>query len=80
MLDVTGAIGVTDAGVSLLGQSSQLRIVVLTWCIQLMDAGVLPIARGCSHLELLSLHGIRGITSRCEPGKEGGWGGQGCQN
>ena len=64
VLDVTGAIAVTDVGISRLGQCTQLRTVVLTWCIQLMDAGVLPIAQGCRHLQLLSLHGIRGITSK----------------
>lgn len=48
-----------------MGQCHQLRTVVLTWCVQLTDAGVVPLAQGCSHLELLSMHGIRGITQRC---------------
>lgn len=64
VLDVTGAVGVTDEGVQRLGQCHQLRTVVLTWCVQLTDRGLLPLAQGCGRLELLSLHGIRGITDR----------------
>ena len=65
MLDLTGAISVTDEGVRRLGQCRQLRTLLLTWCVQLRDYGLLPVAQGCSHLELLSLHGIRGITKKC---------------
>lgn len=65
MLDITGAVAVTDAGVHRLRQCQQLRTVVLTWCVQLTDEGLVPLAQGCSRLELLSLHGIRGITDRC---------------
>ena len=33
-------------------------------CIQLTDDGVVPLAEACRRLELLSLHGIQGITDR----------------
>ncbi len=36
-------------------------------CIQLTDDGVVPLAEACRRLELLSLHGIQGITDRRAP-------------
>ena len=31
-------------------------------CVQVTDAGVCALAAGCPRLELLSLHGLRGVT------------------
>ncbi len=42
----------------------ELRELSLTWCVQLTDAAVTALAAGCPKLELLSLHGLRGITDR----------------
>ena len=42
----------------------QLRSVNLTWCIQLTDEGCVRLAAGCPNLELLSLHGLLGVTDR----------------
>lgn len=39
-----------------------LREANLTWCVQLTDRGVTALAQGCPRLELLSLHGLRGVT------------------
>jgi len=43
-------------------QGCSLQHVNLTWCVQLTDTAVVALAEGCPNLELLSLHGIRGIT------------------
>ena len=46
-----------------LAACQQLQSVNLTWCIQLTDAGVCALAKGCPSLQLLSLHGNRHITN-----------------
>lgn len=51
-----------DAAVVSLGACHELREANLTWCVQLTDAGVCALAKGCPKLESLSLHGIRGVT------------------
>lgn len=51
-----------DAAVGSLGACHNLREANLTWCVHLSDAGVCALARGCSKLESLSLHGIRRVT------------------
>ena len=33
-------------------------------CIRLTDEGTVPLAEACRRLEVLSLHGIQGITDR----------------
>eukprot|EP00997_Jenningsia_sp_PLL12_P002994 NODE_1537_length_1133_cov_86.693727_g1250_i0.p4 GENE.NODE_1537_length_1133_cov_86.693727_g1250_i0~~NODE_1537_length_1133_cov_86.693727_g1250_i0.p4 ORF type:complete len:98 (+),score=23.44 NODE_1537_length_1133_cov_86.693727_g1250_i0:789-1082(+) len=37
----------------------------LSWCITLTDNGVCPVIQECTQLQLLSLHGILGVTGRC---------------
>ncbi len=41
--------------------------MLLCRCIQLTDDGAVPLAEACGRLELLSLHGIQGITDRRAP-------------
>ena len=41
----------------------KLQIVNCTWCVQLTDDGICPMVAGCTHLQSLSLHGLRGITN-----------------
>ena len=42
----------------------KLETVNFTWCIQLTDEGICPLAKGCTQLQSLSLHGLRGISNR----------------
>ena len=51
-----------DEAITAVAEGCSLRHVNLTWCVQLTDAAVIALAEGCPDLELLSLHGIRGIT------------------
>ena len=46
-----------------LATCQHLQSVNLTWCIQLTDAGVCALAKGCRSLQSLSLHGNRHITN-----------------
>ncbi len=41
-----------------------LPCAFLCRCIQLTDEGMVPLAEACHRLELLSLHGIQGVTDR----------------
>jgi F-box/leucine-rich repeat protein 2/20 len=50
--------------VAALAACHRLREVSLTWCVQLTDTAVTALAAGCPDLELLSLHGLNGITDR----------------
>lgn len=50
--------------VQALASCHKLKTINFTWCIQLTDDGVCPIASGCTSLTSLSLHGLRGITNR----------------
>lgn len=50
--------------VQTLGHCHKLEVVNFTWCVQLTDEGVCPLAAGCTQLQSLSLHGLRGITNR----------------
>ena len=45
-----------------MAQGCPLRHINLTWCVQLTDTAVVALAQNCKDLELLSLHGIRGIS------------------
>ena len=51
-----------DEAIAAVAKGCPLQHINLTWCVQLTDAAVLALAEGCPNLELLSLHGIRGIT------------------
>ena len=42
----------------------KLEVVNFTWCVQLTDTAVCPLAAGCKGLQSLSLHGLRGITNQ----------------
>lgn len=46
-----------------LAHCHKLEVVNFTWCVQLTDEGVCPLAAGCPQLQSLSLHGLRGITN-----------------
>lgn len=50
-------------GLQALAQCHKLETVNLTWCVQLTDTGVCPLIAGCKNLQLLSVHGLRGITN-----------------
>ena len=50
--------------VQALAACHKLEVINFTWCIQLTDSGVCPIASGCPGLRSLSLHGLRGITNK----------------
>eukprot|EP00899_Mesostigma_viride_P027473 jgi/Mesvir1/7910/Mv25065-RA.1 len=62
LLDVCGSQTVTDAQLASIAKCSQLTSLNLTWCVHITDKGLLELAKGCRHLELLSLHGILGVT------------------
>lgn len=63
LLDCTGLNSVTDAAVlSLAEHCPRLRHLVLSWVLELTDRSLVAIARRCS-LRLLSVHGIRGLTT-----------------
>ncbi len=47
-----------------LAKCHKLEVVNFTWCVQLTDTAVCPIAAGCTGLQSLSLHGLRGITNQ----------------
>ena len=47
-----------------LAKCPELRFAELSWCIQLTDGGVCALAAGSRNLEVLSLHGILGITDK----------------
>lgn len=49
--------------VQALAKCHMLQTVNLTWCVQLTDQGICPMVAGCNQLQLLSLHGLRGITN-----------------
>ncbi len=50
--------------VQALANCHKLEVVNFTWCVQLTDTAVCPIAAGCTGLQSLSLHGLRGITNQ----------------
>lgn len=52
-----------DEGLIALAQCSRLRCAELSWCTRLTDRGTCALASGCQDLEILSLHGILGITN-----------------
>ncbi|CAK0782811.1 hypothetical protein CVIRNUC_006006 [Coccomyxa viridis] len=67
LVDICGAHQVTGMphykeAIAALAAGGCLQHVNLTWCIQLTDAAVIALAKGSPNLQLLSLHGIRGIT------------------
>lgn len=51
-----------DKGMEDLAGCRRLESADLSWCIGITDVGVCKLASSCSSLNLLSLHGIRGIT------------------
>ena len=51
-----------DEAIAALAAGGCLQHVNLTWCVQLTDAAVIALAKCSPNLQLLSLHGIRGIT------------------
>lgn len=51
-----------DEAITAVARGCSLQHINLTWCVQLTDAAVVALAQSCPDLELLSLHGIRGIT------------------
>lgn len=50
--------------VQALAKCHKLEVVNFTWCVQLTDTAVCPIAAECTGLQSLSLHGLRGITNQ----------------
>ncbi|KAL3141416.1 hypothetical protein ABBQ32_004985 [Trebouxia sp. C0010 RCD-2024] len=63
VLDICGAHMATDEGAKALARCHKLEVINFTWCVQLTDEGVTPVAAGCPNLKSLSLHGLRGITN-----------------
>lgn len=64
VLDCTGLNFLTDASLVALSEHCHvLRELVLSWAIGLSDDGVCAVASRCP-LEVLSLHGIRGVSER----------------
>ena len=62
VLDCTGLSLLTDESIVPLGRRCpRLRILNLSWCKQVSDAGVCAVAEGC-RLELLSVHGNLNLT------------------
>lgn len=62
-LDFTGLNDLADAPLLALGAvASALHSLSISWCLGVTDVGVAAIAAGCP-LEVLSLHGIRGLTA-----------------
>ena len=51
-----------DGAIVALAAGGCLQHVNLTWCVQLTDVAVITLAMSSPHLQLLSVHGIRGIT------------------
>lgn len=64
IIDICGAHLVTDSGAQALAKCHKLEVVNFTWCVQLTDTAICPIAAGCKGLQSLSLHGLRGITNQ----------------
>jgi len=78
VLDMCGMHLLTDEGLRMIAEGgenregegeargsrtfSDLRSLNLTWCVKITDAGVASVAERCRRLELLSLHGILGVT------------------
>jgi hypothetical protein len=63
LLDCTGLNKLTDAAVCALAEHcSRLNHLVLSWVLRLTDLSVATLAARCP-LQLLSLHGIRGVTT-----------------
>jgi F-box/leucine-rich repeat protein 2/20 len=67
-LDLCGAAGATDDALGALAQHAaatadglQLRVLNLTWCTKLTDAGAAPLLAACPRLRWLSLHGLTQI-------------------
>jgi len=50
--------------VQALAKCHKLEVVNFTWCVQLTDTAVCSIAAGCTGLQSLSSHGLRGITNQ----------------
>ncbi|CAI7839300.1 unnamed protein product [Closterium sp. NIES-53] len=62
VLDLCGMKHLTDVGLEGIASCSNLVSLNLSWCVLITDQGLIKVATSCHHLELLSLHGIRGVT------------------
>jgi hypothetical protein len=63
LLDCTGLNALTDAAVCALAEHCpRLRHLVLSWVLRLTNSSIAAVAERCP-LELLSLHGLRGVTT-----------------
>ena len=72
-LDLCGAHLLTDDGLRGVAKCARLEQLNLTWCVQVTDVGIVEsIARRCTNLELLSLHGILGVTDASVEALAGG--------
>ena len=61
-LDCTGLREMTDSALSALGACSQLRKLLLSWAVQVTDVGVCALVAAGAPLEILSLHGVKGVS------------------
>lgn len=63
-LDCTGVSGIGDAALAAVVRASggALRQLWLSWATGVGDEGVLAVAQACPRLELLSLHGLLGVS------------------
>ena len=74
-LDCTGLRELTDGALVALAACPLLRRLILSWAVQVTDAGVCALVAGGAALEVLSLHGLKGISdtsvdalaARCAP-------------
>ncbi|CAI5514797.1 unnamed protein product [Closterium sp. Naga37s-1] len=62
VLDLCGMKHLTDQGLEGISRCSNLISLNLSWCVLITDQGLIKLASSCHDLELLSLHGIRGVT------------------
>ncbi|CAI5525067.1 unnamed protein product, partial [Closterium sp. Naga37s-1] len=62
VLDLCGMKHLTDTGLEGIARCTHLVSLNLSWCVLITDQGLIQVASSCHHIELLSLHGIRGVT------------------
>ncbi|GJP86739.1 hypothetical protein CLOP_g16728 [Closterium sp. NIES-67] len=62
VLDLCGMKHLTDQGLQGIACCTHLISLNLSWCVLITDQSLITVASSCHYLELLSLHGIRGVT------------------